>query len=95
MTEQMTPDFALAAMHSAASLAEDRGSPINAQNMRLAIAAVAALIAERDAAMDLCRKLAALRDGLDNSNSSAEEMASRLAHKAQAIVASAEGGGHG
>ena len=46
MTEQtMTPDFALATMHSAASLAEDRGLPIHAENMRLAYAAVAALIA--------------------------------------------------
>lgn len=53
-----------------------------------------ALIAERDAAMDICRALAKLRDGLDNSNSSAEEMASRLAHKAQALAARAEVG-HG
>lgn len=54
MTEQtMTPDFALAVMHSAASLAEDRGLPINAQNMRLAIAAVAAIIA-----LAACRGLA-------------------------------------
>ena len=49
--------------------------------------AVSAMIAERNAAMDICRKLAALRDGLDNSNSSAEEMAARLAHKAAALAA--------
>lgn len=43
-----------------------------------------------ESAMDICRKLAALRDGLDNSNSSAEEMAARLAHRAQVLVVRAE-----
>jgi hypothetical protein len=66
--------------------------------VRTAVAAMIASNAEQakriEAAMDICRKLAALRDGLDNSNSSAEEMASRLAHKAHNLVARAEAG-HG
>ena len=37
--------------------------------------------------IELARNLAALADGLDNSNSSAEEAASRLAHRARDLVA--------
>lgn len=103
MTEQMTPDEVLVLldrMRDQASIGRIYISSISTGDLvkqidddRDAITAVAALIArnaELEAAMDICRKLAALRDGLDNSSSSAEEMASRLAHKAQALVARAE-----
>jgi hypothetical protein len=43
-------------------------------------------------ALNIVERLAALSDGLSNSNSSAEEIASRLAGQAVKLIAAAQGG---
>jgi hypothetical protein len=58
---------------------------------RLAEITDAAIAEMQGEAMTIVRKLAALRDGLDNSNSSAEELAARLAHRAAALTGERNG----